>query len=54
MFRKEVTEPPGIRIPVLVWGLGVSRLEMLRLGLRDLREMCQLDINWLATVDDGS
>ncbi|MCL7414344.1 MAG: hypothetical protein M8353_12160, partial [ANME-2 cluster archaeon] len=32
---------------MLAWGLGVSRLAMLRLGLRDLRELYQSDIDWL-------
>lgn len=47
VFRKEVTEPLGIRHPVLAWGLGVSRVAMLRLGLADLRELYQSDIDWL-------
>jgi len=47
VFRKEVTEPMGIKQPVLAWGLGVSRLAMLRLGLRDLRQLYQSDIDWL-------
>jgi len=47
IFRREVTEPLGIRTPVLAWGLGVSRVAMLRLKLRDLRELYQPDIKWL-------
>ena len=47
VFRKEVTKPLGIKYPVLAWGLGVSRLAMLRLGLRDLRTLYQSDIDWL-------
>lgn len=47
VFRKEVTEPLGIKEPVLAWGLGVSRVAMLRLGLKDLRELYQSDIDWL-------
>ncbi|MBU4373638.1 MAG: phenylalanine--tRNA ligase subunit alpha [Euryarchaeota archaeon] len=47
VFRKEVTMPLGIKHPVLAWGLGVSRVAMLRLGLRDLRELYQSDIDWL-------
>ncbi|KAF5414580.1 MAG: Phenylalanine--tRNA ligase alpha subunit [Candidatus Methanogaster sp.] len=38
IFREEVTAPLGIEYPVLAWGLGVSRVAMLRLGLRDLSE----------------
>lgn len=47
VFRKEVTLPLGIKHPVLAWGLGVSRVAMLRLGLRDLRELYKSDIDWL-------
>ncbi|VVB95360.1 Phenylalanine--tRNA ligase alpha subunit [uncultured archaeon] len=47
VFRKEVTLPLGIKHPVLAWGLGVSRVAMLRLGLKDLRELYQSDIDWL-------
>jgi len=47
VFRKEVTEPLGIKHPVLAGGLGVSRLAMLKLGLRDLRGLYQSDIDWL-------
>jgi len=47
IFREEVCAPLGIDYPVLAWGLGVSRLAMLRLGLTDLRELYQPDIDWL-------
>jgi phenylalanyl-tRNA synthetase alpha chain len=47
VFRKEVTHPLGIKYPVLAWGLGVSRLAMLKLGLKDLRQLYHSDIDWL-------
>lgn len=47
VFRKEVTAPFGIEHPVLAWGLGVSRVAMLKLGLKDLRLLYQSDIEWL-------
>jgi len=47
IFRKEVTAPWGIEHPVLAWGLGVSRVAMLRLGLKDLRELYRSDIGWI-------
>jgi phenylalanyl-tRNA synthetase alpha chain len=47
VFRKEVTAPFGIDHPVLAWGLGVGRLAMLNLGLKDLRLLYQSDIQWL-------
>lgn len=47
VFRKEVTAPLGIDCPVLAWGLGVSRLAMIRLGLTDVRDLYREDIDWL-------
>ncbi|MCX6700696.1 MAG: phenylalanine--tRNA ligase subunit alpha [Methanomicrobiales archaeon] len=47
VFREEVTAPLGINYPVLAWGLGVSRIAMLRLGLKDLRYLHQSDIAFL-------
>jgi phenylalanyl-tRNA synthetase alpha chain len=37
VFRPEVTEPLGIKEPVIAWGLGFERPIMLRLGLNDIR-----------------
>ena len=47
IFREEVTKPLGIKYPVLAWGLGISRVAMLRLGLDDLRKLYHPDIEWL-------
>ncbi len=47
IFREEVTAPFDIRYPVLAWGLGVSRIAMLRLGLKDLRYLHRSDIAFL-------
>jgi phenylalanyl-tRNA synthetase alpha chain len=47
IFRKEVTEPLGIKGKVLAWGLGIGRLAMLRLGMKDLRKLYQPDLGWL-------
>ncbi|MCU0632249.1 MAG: phenylalanine--tRNA ligase subunit alpha [Methanolinea sp.] len=47
IFREEVTAPWGIHHPVLAWGLGVSRMAMLRLGLKDLRLLYKSDIEWV-------
>lgn len=47
IFRQEVTAPWGIDTPVLAWGLGISRIAMLRLGLKDLRQLYRSDIEWL-------
>jgi phenylalanyl-tRNA synthetase alpha chain len=47
VFREEVTAPLGINYPVLAWGLGVSRIAMLRLGLKDLRNLHRSDVSFL-------
>jgi len=47
IFRPEVTEPIGIKSPVLAWGLGLERLAMLRFGLADIRELYISDMDWL-------
>jgi len=50
VFRREVTAPFGIEHPVLAWGLGVSRVAMLKLGLKDLRLLYQSDMEWLRST----
>jgi len=50
MFRPEVLEPLGIKKPVLAWGIGLSRLAMLRLGLMDIRELHKNQLTWLKRV----
>lgn len=44
IFRPEVTEPLGIKVPVLAWGLGIDRMALMSLGLSDLRELFSLNI----------
>ncbi len=44
IFRPEVTEPLGVDVPVLAWGLGIDRMAMMRLGLSDLRELFTNDL----------
>lgn len=39
IFRPEVTEPLGVKVPVLAWGLGIDRMALMQLGLNDLREL---------------
>jgi len=47
VFREEVTAPFGISHPVLAWGLGVSRVAMLKMGLKDLRQLYRSDVEWI-------
>jgi len=47
LFRPEVTEPIGVKNPVLAWGLGLERLAMLKFDLKDIRDLYISDIGWL-------
>ena len=47
IFRPELTEPLGVKQPVLAWGLGIDRLAMCRLGISDIRNLFSQDISWL-------
>jgi phenylalanyl-tRNA synthetase alpha chain len=47
IFRPEVTAPFGIKHPVLAWGLGLERLAMLRLDLKDIRQLYLSDLDWI-------
>jgi phenylalanyl-tRNA synthetase alpha chain len=44
IFRPEVTEPLGVKVPVLAWGLGIDRMAMVSMGINDLRELFTMDI----------
>jgi phenylalanyl-tRNA synthetase alpha chain len=50
IFRPEVTEPAGIKEPVLAWGLGLERLAMLVLNRKDIRDLYISDVDWLRSV----
>lgn len=50
VFRPEVTEPLGCRLPVLAWGLGLDRLAMLRYDMSDIRDLYIPDTEWLKGV----
>jgi phenylalanyl-tRNA synthetase alpha chain len=47
IFRPEVTRPLGIDVPVAAWGIGVMRLAMVSLGVSDIRELFQDDLEVL-------
>ncbi len=44
IFRPEVTQPLGVEVPVLAWGLGIDRMALMHLGLHDLRELFSQDL----------
>lgn len=50
IFRPEVTEPVGIKNPVLAWGLGLERLAMLKFELTDIRSLYISDLEWLRKI----
>lgn len=50
IFRKEVLEPLGIDKPVLAWGIGFSRLAMLKYNVKDIRVLHRNDLSWLRRV----
>jgi phenylalanyl-tRNA synthetase alpha chain len=39
IFRPEVTEPLGVKVPVLAWGLGIDRMALTSMGLHDIRDL---------------
>ena len=44
LFRPEVTESLGVKVPVAAWGLGIDRMAMMTLGIKDIRELFSNDI----------
>lgn len=47
IFRPELTEPLGVREPVIAWGIGIDRLAMFRLNIRDIRELFSRNLDWI-------
>jgi phenylalanyl-tRNA synthetase alpha chain len=47
IFRSELTEPLGIKEPVLAWGFGIDRLAMMKLNIKDIRELFSRNLAWL-------
>jgi phenylalanyl-tRNA synthetase alpha chain len=39
IFRPEVTASLGVNVPVAAWGIGIDRMALMALGLKDLREL---------------
>lgn len=50
IFRPEVTKTFGVEYPVLAWGLGLERMAMILLGLKDIRMLYFSDIKWLHEI----
>jgi len=48
LFRPEVLRPLGIEVPVAAWGIGITRLAMISLGVSDIRELFEDDLERLS------
>ena len=47
LFRPELTNPLGVDVPVIAWGLGVDRMAMVSLGVKDIRDLFSTDLDYL-------
>ncbi len=47
IFRPEVTKPLGVNVPVIAWGLGIDRIAMFKLGIKDIRKLYSHDLEFL-------
>lgn len=51
IFRPEVVKSlVGKEIPVLAWGIGIDRIAMFKLGLKDIRQLFSHDLEFLRSV----
>jgi phenylalanyl-tRNA synthetase alpha chain len=51
IFRPELTLPMGVKEPVIAWGFGIDRLAMLKLGIKDIRDIFSNDIEFLRKAE---
>jgi len=47
LFRPEVTEPLGVDVPVIAWGLGLDRMAMVALEISDIRDLFSSDLGMI-------
>ncbi|MBI2664725.1 phenylalanine--tRNA ligase subunit alpha [Candidatus Woesearchaeota archaeon] len=47
IFRPEMTVPLGVDKPVIAWGIGLGRVAMFKLGLKDIRQLYSHDLEYL-------
>ena len=50
MFRQEMLAPLGITVPVIAWGLGIDRIGMFNMGIKDIRDLFSTDLNYLRNM----
>jgi phenylalanyl-tRNA synthetase alpha chain len=47
IFRPEMCIPLGVKAPVIAWGIGLDRVAMFRMGLKDIRNLFSQDLQFL-------
>jgi phenylalanyl-tRNA synthetase alpha chain len=47
MFRPEMLENLGIKGEAIAWGMGIDRLAMFKLGIKDIRYLFAEDLSYL-------
>jgi phenylalanyl-tRNA synthetase alpha chain len=47
LFRPEVTQPLGVKVPVIAWGLGLDRMAMVALDIHDIRDLFTADLEMI-------
>ena len=47
ILRPEVTRSLGVNVPVAAWGIGVDRMALMALGIKDIRELFSYDIEYV-------
>ncbi len=51
IFRPELVKPlVGREVPVIAWGIGLDRLAMFKLGIKDIRQLFSHDLQFLRNV----
>jgi phenylalanyl-tRNA synthetase alpha chain len=49
IFRPEVTLPLGVDVPVIAWGLGLDRMAMIAMEIKDIRDLFSTDLDFVRT-----
>ena len=47
LLRPEVTQPLGVDVPVIAWGLGLDRMAMVALEIHDIRDLFSADLEMI-------
>lgn len=47
IFRPELTKTLGVDVPVIAWGMGIGRIGMFKMGIKDIRDLYSQDLGFL-------